>query len=259
MRGRETSDGNDLTADESAAQNLSLLQAGVPISWSVQSDFRKTLLSVVWMLAAIFIPCGYTVAKDRTMIDPNSEKVIVSMRGVNFDIPLGYFFHDAAFSKGEWPVPSATRSVERSLVITALIDGLQPWTREKSDVFSSGQGTMRIRIDAEYPANWLENYLRNRHASLYESNLAGNLEGLRGYGSKHGGKNDVFYLLALPPQKPYFVLRCNDFRPDTRMCKVTFDYRSGIVVEYAMPVAQMKSWRSLHQSVVALLNRFISN
>ncbi|MBL8398660.1 MAG: hypothetical protein JNL84_11055 [Candidatus Accumulibacter sp.] len=192
------------------------------------------------------------------MIDPNTEKVIVSIRGVNFDIPLGYFFHDAAFAGMAWPVPSTVRSVERSLVVTAAIEGLQPWTRNTAAAFASGRGTMRIRLAADTPTNWLDNYMKHRYDTLYESSLAGNLDGLKGYGSKYGGKNDVFYLPSLPPQKPYLILLCNDFRPDSRMCEVIFDYRDGIVVEYAMPVWKMKHWRTTHQSVMALLNGFIA-
>ena len=206
-----------------------------------------------------FFPFVLATPQDRTMIDPNKEKVIVSMRGVSFDIPLGYFFHDASFTRGSWPVPSKVRSLERSLVITAAIDDLHPWTRETAASFASGRGTMRIRLATSKPVNWLDNYMNYRYETLYESELAGSLDGLKGYGSKYGGPTEVSYLPSLPLKKPYLILRCGNFRSDTRMCEVTFDYRDGIVVEYALPVWKIKNWRLTHQSVVNLLNSFISN
>lgn len=218
---------------------------------------RVKLLWLAFLLA--FFSFVQAAPQEWTVIDPNKEKVIVSMRGVSFDIPLGYFFHDASFTGGSWPVPSKVRSVERGLVITAAIDDLRPWTRETAASFASGRGTMRIRLATNTPVNWLDNYMNYRYETLYESELAGSLDGLKGYGSKYGGPNEVSYLPSLPFKKPYLILRCGNFRSDIRMCEVAFDYREGIVVEYSIPVWKMKDWRLTHQSVVNLLNSFISN
>jgi len=74
---------------------------------------KHWVLSLVarWVLVlSIAFGTTFSRAEDRSKIDPNTEKVLVTVGGINFDIPLGYFYEKTIWTKGAWPVPNKQRT-----------------------------------------------------------------------------------------------------------------------------------------------------
>lgn len=220
--------------------------------------FRVFYSKLIWIAIVVF---GATLshAEDRSKIDPSTEKVLVTVGGVNFDIPLGYFYEKTVWAKGAWPVPNKERTTEKGpLVLVAHLDGMKPWSRELSADFGGGRAlTTRITIQGDLNPMWLENFMAYRVASLSESRIAPKLPGLIAYVSAYT-KSEINYLAGMPPSKPYFQILC-DTRPSTVMCEVFFDYQKTIVVKYLVPVSQLNNWKSTHAEIVALLNKLQTN
>lgn len=209
-------------------------------------------------LAAFMLLTGCTDKKSeaRKKIDPNREKVMVMIGGVDFDIPLGYFYENTVWTKGEWPVPWEHRIARPSMSIRAYINGMRPWSKELEREFKN-PGSLeitRMTIKGDYPEIWLDNFLRNRMPTQRPSSEFGNLPGLAGYTSDHDPKG--YYYLLLEPNGQSFLIRCSRVSLGSGYCYVTFTYRASVVVEYMIPIYRLKDWQAIHGEVVQMLDSF---
>lgn len=213
-----------------------------------------TFFPRLMLIAVVAIGATFSRADDRSKIDPNAEKILVTIGGVNFDIPLGYFYEKTIWTKGQWPVPNKQRTDKKgSLVLVAHMDGMKPWSPALDADFAGGNArTTRITISGDHHPRWLDNFMAYRASSLSESVTGQKLPGLTTYVSSYA-PSEILYLAEMPPRKPYFRIVC-DNEPLTVMCKVAFDYRKTVFVQYLIPVSRLNHWQEVHAGVVALLD-----
>lgn len=120
------------------------------------------------------ISTTYGCAEDRSKIDPNKEQILVTIGGINFDIPLGYFYEQTIWTKGQWPIPNKQRTEKKgSLILVAHMSGMKPWSPQLNADFAGGNArTTRITIRGDHHPKWLENFMAYRTSSLSESKSA---------------------------------------------------------------------------------------
>jgi hypothetical protein len=220
---------------------------------------KATLLTRLFLILVSIIGATYGRAEDRSKIDPNKEQILVTIGGINFDIPLGYFYEKIIWTKGQWPIPNKQRTEKKdSLVLVAHMEGMKPWSPQLDADFARGNArTTRITISGDHHPKWLDNFMAYRASSLSESKTAQKLPGLTAHVSSYA-PSEVLYLAEMPPRKPYFRIDCST-EPLTVMCKVAFDYRQKVYVQYLIPVTALKNWQAVHAEVVALLDSVASN
>jgi hypothetical protein len=107
-------------------------------------------------------------------------------------------------------------------------------------------------MTGDFHPKWLENFMASRVSSLTESPVGPKLPGLTAYVSTYAPSETV-YLNEMPPRKPYFRIVCNDGRFSV-MCKVAFDYRKTVRIQYLLPVSRLSDWKAVHADIVALLD-----
>lgn len=217
---------------------------------SNHSPIAFIFLIVCAVLGFGLTPCR---AEDRRNIDPNTETVLVTVGDVDFDIPLGYFYEKTVWTRGVWPRPNPTRTVNNDLVIVAHLNGMRPWSPELDAAFKSGAQTTRISVRGDYGPYWLENFLKYRSATIAVATTKAAVPGLTAYTSSYA-KNEILYLKNYASKKPYFRMRCAD-DPIIVKCEVMFDYAKALVVSYDIPTSSIAEWQRIHASVVSLLNQ----
>jgi hypothetical protein len=193
-------------------------------------------------------------AEDRVNIDPNKEKVLVTIGGIDMDIPLGYFYEKTIWVKGKWPKPPTERTlVKEQVVIDVHLDGMKPWTRETAaDFKGAALNTSRVVIIANYPAQWFENWLR-ANPRLRETHPKYVLSGLKAF--RVDDRREVFYLTNANALKTRFWINCDDRSTQVR-CGVKFAYSAQLVVEYLIPVRDLERWETINSGIIKLLDSF---
>jgi hypothetical protein len=219
-----------------------------------QTPLAGVFYSRLILIVIVAIGATFSRAEDRSKIDPNAEKVLVTVGGIDFDIPLGYFYEKTVWAKGAWPVPNKERTTEKGpLVLVAHLDGMKPWSRELSADFGGGRAlTTRITIEGSYNPRWLDNFIHS-YPSIVQRPDANRIPELIAYGASSTSDN-IFYIQDLVPRKPYFSMRCSN-RPTIVMCEVLFDYQKTVRVKYLIPVSQLNNWKSTHAEMIELLNK----
>jgi hypothetical protein len=120
--------------------------------------------AVICLLLSVSLMLETTMSRadDRVVVDPNKEFVLVTIGGVNFDIPLGYLYEKTIWTNGAWPKPKKLRTVDQGIVLVAHINGLRPWSPAlDSDFKSGGVQITRIHIRGDYNPHWLENWINS--------------------------------------------------------------------------------------------------
>lgn len=215
-------------------------------------DLRPLLFCFLFSLG---IAHSAFAKEDRGNIDPNREKVLVTIGGIDMDIPLGYFYEKTVWTKGAWPTPNKVRTINRDVVIVAHLVEMKPWSRELDADFKNSAGrTTRIWIRGESSPVWLENFLKYRTPTIEIDSSVATLPQLVTYKSKYA-PNEILYLERLPATKPYFQISCGR-RTTAAMCEVMFDFEKRVVVSYLIPVSRLADWQRLHAEVVSLLKKF---
>lgn len=224
---------------------------------AARNPVHMQVLVRLFLLISMVFGAAFSRAEDRSKIDPNTEKVLVTVGGVDFDIPLGYFYEKTVWAKGAWPVPNKERTTEKGpLVLVAHLDGMKPWSREIGADFGGGRGlTTRITIQGGYNPRWLDNFIHS-YPSLVQRPDVNRIPELFAY-SDSSTSDEIFYMQDRAPRKPFFRITCSN-RPTIVMCDVVFDYSDGIVVKYLIPVSQLNNWKSTHAEMIALLNKLQS-
>lgn len=219
--------------------------------------FDPARLAICLAALLLLLGCSEGKTEDRKKIDPNKEIMMVQIGGIDFDIPLGYFYENTVWTKGEWPVPWEHRITRPTISILAYIDGMRPWSKELDNEFKSPGSleTTRMTIKGDYPKNWLDNYLRNRLPTQRPSSEFGSLQDLVGYTSDYDPKG--YYYLPLERNDQSFVIRCSKASQYSRYCDVVFTYSSSVVVEYMIPIFRLRDWQKIHGEVIGMLNKFV--
>lgn len=193
--------------------------------------------------------------------DPNTEFVLVNIGGVDFDIPLGYFYEKYLWGKGKWPIPKNERTQQPSMSISAYIPGMKPWSKALDDEFKFRADRLNISRMVLHKApssDWLNNFLRGKGQTQRPSSEFGNLSHLKGYTSDDD-KNETYYLPEGDVFSYQFSIRCTKINPNPRYCEATFTYRKGVVVQYLIPIPQLQKWRMMHDDVIRMLDGFVKN
>lgn len=211
---------------------------------------QKTKVIALCALLAVAVPC---IAGNQA-IDPAQTIVKRSIGGENFDIPLGYFYHWAIWDNGRWPSPNRARLSMKSERLYAYIDGMRPWTPEVKGAFTSlASPDISMIIISEHPSEWLASFLSPRRATLRQVTVHDHAEGMRGFVSDYA-KGEVLFLQPHPPEKPNLLISCVE-RPGGG-CRVKFDYRANLRVQYSLQRGQLHKWKKIHADLLRTLDSF---
>lgn len=202
-------------------------------------------------LLSVTVPC----TAGNQAVDPAQAIVKRSIGGESLDIPLGYFYHWAIWDSGRWPSTNKARLSTKSERLYAYIDGMRPWTPEVKEAFTGlASPDISMIIIGEHSTDWLANFLSPRRPTLRQVTVHDHAEGMRGFVSDYA-KGEVYFLQALTPEKPYLLISCIE-RPGGG-CRVKFDYRTNLQVQYSLQRGQLHKWKKIHADLLRTLDSFL--
>ncbi len=232
--------------------------------FSVQKMSRRSLLALVAM-SYMMLSCEKVEYKDIPYIELSAQKLYVTIDGVNFNIPLIYYYNVFESNGGHWPILSEEeitshqkRKVADSLRFVALTPGMEPYNEKNSDEFRKPGWGRKVQVyltHRERP-DWFY-YFKNtapRLVSLpkneYLPQMFHYFDGATGhdvYMSSDSPRNDLVQIIcdAADSVSRYFP-----------SCSVTASYMGRFKLHYSFALSRLDQWTEIDAEVRKLLDQF---
>jgi len=225
----------------------------------------KLSILIIATISYMVLACEKVEYRNMPYSELKSHKLYVTIDGVNFNIPLNYYYNVYESNGGHWPIFSEKektspqkRKEADSLRFVALAPGMEPYNEINSDEFRKpGWGrkvqvylTHRERPDWPYYFKYTAPRLVGLPKNEYLPQMYHYLDSASG--------QDV-YMSSDSPRRDLVQIICDTADSVSRRfpsCSVTASYMDRFMLHYTFALSKLDQWPEMDNEVRRLLDQF---
>lgn len=220
--------------------------------WSLKL-FKHFALVVLLLAVTQLYACGEDAEKSRRNLE--TGVVRIDLDGHRFDVPVRYMYYESKVKRGMWATPKKGRTEVGYLSFDVLLPDLRPYYPEDDARWKvRGYGDRVTGSIKKGNTKDFELVVKRKFDGVAKGRLQREKDvyGLIYFSPKGGGRDEY-----LPIDGRELAIDCaNDQELSFLSCKVTSNYRDGIVIVSYYGLSHLPRWREIDDGIRALVDNF---